>query len=165
MIRELRRAHRLATTALAVAVPAVIVLGTLRARAVDYAGEIPAPLAATAGGVPPGAPDAGGLEFAPGLRVARDGRAIAIRAEPAGGAPDVLFYWSPGPDAEPMRLPDDALFLGRLTHGLGASLELPAAQGGADGTLIAFSLGLGEVIGSARLAASASSPASAGGAR
>ncbi len=153
MIAPLRRAHRVATIALALAVPPAFALAIAARPALPPPGEIPAAWTAD--------PAAGPLVFA------RDDlwQPLAIRtrlfAAEAGGPvveiapladleqPDVLVYWSAEPDAE--RLPDGAHWLGRLAGASPRRFALPAEARARPGRLHLYSLGHAQWLGSAAL--------------
>jgi hypothetical protein len=66
--------------------------------------------------------------------------------------PDVLLYWAESESDD--ALPASAVYIGRLPCWRGCGFVLPAVATTKDGYLIAYSLAHGEVVGSARLAAS-----------
>jgi hypothetical protein len=152
VIAPLRRLHRIATVALACAVPPAFALA-IAARPVPPPGEIPAALADE--------PPAGALAFE------RDDlwRPLAIRtrlfagdgAEPVvelapladPARPDVLVYWSA--DAAADHLPEGARWLGRLAGTTPRRFALPPEARGRAGRLHLYSLGHAQWLGSAAL--------------
>ncbi len=153
MIRPLRVRHRLIWTGLAVALPALYVLG-LAARQPVPGGPIPVPL----GDESPAAPAA-----AWHTREIASGRVLAMAVSPGAGArpavlwlhqvedwrrPDILVYWSETPLAPQDDLAD-AILLGALDGPRPRSLNLPSRRGG---HLTLYSLAHRERIGSVALA-------------
>lgn len=154
MIAPLRRAHRIATLALAGVVAPAFALAIATRASLPPAGEIPAALAA---------------EPAPGALVfERDDlwRPLAIRTrlfstaagppvveiEPLAdlARPDVLVYWSADPS--PGRLPDGAQWLGRLSGTAPRRFALPPDVDANAGRLHLYSLGHAQWLGAAALA-------------
>ncbi|RIK93470.1 MAG: hypothetical protein DCC71_23990 [Proteobacteria bacterium] len=153
VIAPLRRAHRFATLALAVAVPPAFALAIASRPALPPAGEIPAALARE--------PATGALVLE------RDDlwRPLAIRTRLFAGdaagpvveiapladlaRPDVLVYWAA--DAAADRVPEGARWLGRLAGAAPRRFALPAEARARGGRLHLYSLGHAQWLGSAAL--------------
>jgi hypothetical protein len=155
VIAPLRRAHRIATLALACSVPPAFALAIASRPSQPPSGEIPVALAAE---IVSGAlvferddlwqpltirtrlftGDAAGpvVEIAPLADLAR---------------PDVLVYWSADPVAD--RLPEDARWLGRLAGTAPRRFALPVGARVDAGRLHLYSLGHAQWLGSAALGA------------
>jgi hypothetical protein len=152
MIAPLRARHRLWTTTLAVALPALYVLALL-ARTQVPAVELPPALAEDAGGeVVREATDLF-ADHAVTTRVRRAGDRFRVELEPVAPivSPAVLVYWSPSPAGE--ALPAESFLLGSLAGVRARAFDLPAAALGRDGWLVLYSLGHQQVIDAAALAA------------
>lgn len=157
MIRPLRIRHRRWTTALAVLLPAGVVLALATRPAPPPATALPPALAPE----PPAArPLAGwqglwrGTELTTRIGAVPDG-GLRLDLEPSAPvrAPDLLVYWHPDTGATPgdPALPHGATLLGRFAGGA-YGLPLPAAAHGGGG-LILYSLAHGEVVATAELPA------------
>jgi hypothetical protein len=155
VIAPLRRAHRIATIALALVVPPAFALAIASRPLLPPAAEIPATWAAD--------PSTGALVFE------RDDLwqplAIRTRLFAAGAAgpiveiapladleqPDVLVYWSADPEAD--RVPEGAHWLGRLAGVSPRRFALPDEARARPGRLHLYSLGHAQWLGSAALGA------------
>lgn len=155
MIAPLRRAHRIATLALACIVAPAFAVAIATRAALPPAGEIPAALTAEP---PPGA-----------LVLERDDlwQPLAIRTRLFAAAtgssvveitpladlarPDVLVYWSADPIAD--SLPHGARWLGRLSGTAPRRFALPPDARASAGRLHLYSLGHAQWLGSAALEA------------
>jgi hypothetical protein len=155
VIAPLRRAHRIATAALALCVPPAFALAIASRPALPPAGSIPAALSSE--------PEAGSLVlerddlWAPlairtRLFAGGDGsRAVELAPLADPERPDVLVYWSA--DTASDRLPDGARWLGRLAGASPRRFALPAAARAQPGRLHLYSLGHAQWLGSAALPA------------
>jgi hypothetical protein len=153
VIAPLRRAHRIATLALACAVPPVFALAITSRPPLPPPGEIPAALAAE--------------NLAGALVFERDDlwQPLAVRTRLFAGdaagpvvelapladleRPDVLVYWSA--DSTGDRLPEGAQWLGRLAGTSPRRFALPADARAHPGRLHFYSLGHAQWLGSAAL--------------
>lgn len=152
MIRPLRRAHRRIVTAVAILLPALVLVALAGRRPDAVEDSLPAPL----GEIPPAGLVAGGpLTAAAGVELrsgrSADGRRwIELRAREPLTHPDVLVYWSePDPaGATAARLPPAARLLGVLSDTRTRWLPLPGA---AAGELLFYSLAHDELVGRAPL--------------
>jgi hypothetical protein len=151
MILPLRRRHRIAFLALALALPGLYVAGLLARRAVPPVGEIPARTAAHRGEAE--GPLVASLETLGGLpvrsRITRAGEGFVLRLDVREelARPELLVYWSAAgaKDAEASVLPADAVLLGRLDTALPSFHPLPARALGSGGALLLYSLAEGRV--------------------
>jgi len=153
VIAPLRRAHRVATIALALAVPPAFALAIASRPALPPAGGIPVAWASEA--------PASALVFerddlwqplAIRTRLfASDSDGTVVEIVPLADLeqPDVLVYWSADPSAA--RLPDGAHWLGRLSGTSPRRFVLPAAARTRAGHLHLYSLGHAQWLGSAAL--------------
>lgn len=154
MIRRLRRRHRLWTTALAVVVPIGFV-AALAARPARPVGE------AAAGSDMPRAraiadwSSIGELPISGAIEPWRGARILALTPREPLARPDLLVYWSPGGAPEPPAggaLPPDVVLLGALGE---AEERYRLPPGTAAGTVVIYSLGHHEVVGSIAVAVAA----------
>jgi hypothetical protein len=155
VIAPLRRAHRIATLALACSVPPAFALAIASRPSLPPPGEIPVALAAEI--------VSGALVFE------RDDlwQPLTIRTRLFAGdaagpvveivpltdlaRPDVLVYWSAEPVVD--RLPAGAQWLGRLAGAAPRRFALPAHARADAGRLHLYSLGHAQWLGSAALGA------------
>jgi len=157
VIRPLRLRHRRWTTALAVLLPAGVVLALATRPGPPPRMALPPVLAPE----PPAArPLAGwdglwrGAELTTRIGAVPDGGLrLDLEARVPVEAPDLLVYWHPAAGAEPgaAALPPGATLLGTFAGGA-YGLPLPAAARGG-GALILYSLAHGEVAAAAELPA------------
>jgi hypothetical protein len=151
VIAPLRRAHRIATAALALVVPPAFAL------AIAARPELPPPTAippVLRDAAPTGVLVAEGDDLWPGLAIrtrlfAGAGDAAQVELIPLVdlARPDVLVYWSR--DTATDRLPEGAVWLGRLAGVAPRLFALPASARG--GRLHLYSLGHAQWLGSALL--------------
>ena len=154
MIHELRRRHRLWTSALALLLPLGLILGLLSRTPPAIQEDVPQ-------AVLPALADEGRLvweredlwskaEITTRLRSSASGAAVELAPRVDLRLPDVLVYWSLA-DSDGS-LPDDAHLIGRLDGTRPGRFALPPAAGAGRGRLYLYSLGHQELVDSASLA-------------
>ncbi|MEM7350286.1 MAG: hypothetical protein AAF657_05740 [Acidobacteriota bacterium] len=163
MIAPLRRRHRWMTMLLAVVLPVLYIVALAGRQAEPIMAAVPSVLAV--GTVAGGEATAEGLAIE-GLpvtaRVVLSGSSWTLELTPSEplARPEVLVYWSDtaGP-AE--RLPDGAYLLGAFGGVRAQAYAVSEAVMGRPGSLVLYSLGHQEVLGSVALPAIGTAPAPA----
>jgi hypothetical protein len=150
--RSLRRIHASAALVLALATPTILAVA-LAGRRGELAGSdaaSPAPVPADAATTLESEDLWNGLRATTRIRIASDRRAfVEVALAAPVSAPDLLLYWSAiEPEGE---LPADAILVGALDSSRSTPYVLPPVAVGRDGVLVLYSLGNGEVVGTARL--------------